>query len=41
LTSTDIHASQTLAAIGRNLHVLCEKPLSTDMEEVRRRNSSS
>jgi myo-inositol 2-dehydrogenase / D-chiro-inositol 1-dehydrogenase len=40
-TSTDVHASQTLAAIGRNLHVLCEKPLSTDMEEVRRRNSSS
>jgi myo-inositol 2-dehydrogenase / D-chiro-inositol 1-dehydrogenase len=41
LTSTDVHASQTLAAIGRNLYVLCEKPLSTDMEEVRRCNSSS
>jgi myo-inositol 2-dehydrogenase / D-chiro-inositol 1-dehydrogenase len=36
-TSTDVHASQTLAAIGKNLHVLCEKPLSTDIEEVRRR----
>lgn len=33
-TSTDVHASQTLAAINKNLHVLCEKPLSTDMQEV-------
>lgn len=33
-TSTDVHASQTLAAIARGLHVLCEKPLSTDMDEV-------
>jgi myo-inositol 2-dehydrogenase / D-chiro-inositol 1-dehydrogenase len=39
-TSTDVHASQTLAAISKNLHVLCEKPLSTDIEEVRRHNSS-
>jgi myo-inositol 2-dehydrogenase / D-chiro-inositol 1-dehydrogenase len=37
-TSTDVHASQTLAAIGKNLHVLCEKPLSTDIEEVSRRD---
>jgi myo-inositol 2-dehydrogenase/D-chiro-inositol 1-dehydrogenase len=37
-TSADVHASQTLAAIGKNLHVLCEKPLSTDIEEVRRHN---
>jgi len=34
-TSTDVHARQTLAGIERRLHVLCEKPLSTDMEEVR------
>ncbi len=34
-TSTDVHASQTLAGIEKGLHVLCEKPLSTDMEEVR------
>lgn len=37
-TNTDVHASQTLAAIGKNLHVFCEKPLSKDMGEVRRRN---
>ena len=34
-TSTDVHARQTLAGIEKGLHVLCEKPLSTDMEEVR------
>lgn len=34
-TSTDVHASQTLGAIERGLHVLCEKPLSTDLAEVR------
>ena len=34
-TSTDVHASQTLAGIEKGLHVLCEKPLSTNMEEVR------
>lgn len=34
-TSTDVHASQSLAAIEKNLHVLCEKPLSTDLNEVR------
>jgi myo-inositol 2-dehydrogenase / D-chiro-inositol 1-dehydrogenase len=33
-TSTDVHASQSLAAIEAGLHVLCEKPLSTDMAEV-------
>lgn len=33
-TSTDVHASQTLAAIEHGLHVLCEKPLSTDLAEV-------
>lgn len=35
-TSTDVHASQTLAAIANGMHVLCEKPLSTDLEEVSR-----
>ncbi|KAK1144531.1 hypothetical protein N8T08_005404 [Aspergillus melleus] len=33
-TSTDVHASQTLTAINKGLHVLCEKPLSTDLAEA-------
>ncbi|KNG90160.1 hypothetical protein ANOM_001409 [Aspergillus nomiae NRRL 13137] len=33
-TSTDVHASQTLAAIEKGIHVLCEKPLSTDLKEA-------
>ena len=33
-TSTDVHASQSLAAIAKGIHVLCEKPLSTDLAEV-------
>ncbi|GAD98694.1 predicted protein [Paecilomyces variotii No. 5] len=33
-TSTDVHASQTLAGIEKGIHVLCEKPLSTDLEEA-------
>jgi len=33
-TSTDVHASQTLAAVEKDLHVLCEKPLSTALDEV-------
>ncbi|KAK3639964.1 hypothetical protein LTR56_012138 [Elasticomyces elasticus] len=33
-TSTDVHSSQTLAAMKRGKHVLCEKPLSTDLEEA-------
>lgn len=36
-TSTDVHASQSLAAIAKGLHVLCEKPLSTDIDEVSRK----
>jgi myo-inositol 2-dehydrogenase/D-chiro-inositol 1-dehydrogenase len=32
-TSTDVHASQTLAAIAKGIHVLCKKPLSTDLTE--------
>ena len=34
-TSTDVHAPQTIAAIEKGLNVLCEKPLSTDTDEVR------
>jgi myo-inositol 2-dehydrogenase/D-chiro-inositol 1-dehydrogenase len=33
-TSTDVHASQSLSAIAKGLHVLCEKPLSTGLNEV-------
>ncbi|KAF2153665.1 NAD-binding Rossmann fold oxidoreductase family protein [Myriangium duriaei CBS 260.36] len=33
-SSTDVHASQTLAALKKNVHVLCEKPLSTNLEEA-------
>ncbi|KAL4808165.1 hypothetical protein BDV18DRAFT_158277 [Aspergillus unguis] len=33
-TSTDVHASQSLKAIAKDLHVLCEKPLSTDPVEA-------
>ena len=33
-TSTDVHARQALGGIKKGLHVLCEKPLSTDLEEV-------
>jgi myo-inositol 2-dehydrogenase/D-chiro-inositol 1-dehydrogenase len=38
-TSTDVHAPQTIAAIKKGLNVLCEKPLSTEIEEVRDRLS--
>jgi len=33
-TSTDVHAIQTLKGVDKGLHVLCEKPLSTDIEEA-------
>ncbi|KAK5069206.1 hypothetical protein LTR64_008640 [Lithohypha guttulata] len=35
-TSTDVHASQTLAAVEKDLHVLCEKPLSTALDECQK-----
>lgn len=33
-TSTDVHAIQTLKGVEKGLHVLCEKPLSTDLAEA-------
>jgi myo-inositol 2-dehydrogenase/D-chiro-inositol 1-dehydrogenase len=33
-TSTDVHAVQSLKAIEKGLHVLCEKPISTDLAKV-------
>lgn len=33
-TSTNVHAQQTLDAIAKNLHVLCEKPLALSLGEV-------
>ncbi|KAF2716452.1 NAD binding Rossmann fold oxidoreductase [Polychaeton citri CBS 116435] len=35
-TSTDVHAIQSLKGIEKGLHVLCEKPLSTDLDESQR-----
>lgn len=34
-TSTNMHAPQSIAAIKKGLHVLCEKPVSQNMDEVR------
>lgn len=33
-SSTALHVPQTLAALERGLHVLCEKPISTSVDEV-------
>ena len=34
-TATSVHAEEAIQAMEKNLHVLCEKPLSTSIEVVR------
>jgi len=34
-TATSVHAEEAIKAMQKNLHVLCEKPLSTSIEVVR------
>jgi myo-inositol 2-dehydrogenase / D-chiro-inositol 1-dehydrogenase len=33
-TATKVHAEETLAAIAKDLHVLCEKPISLNIDTV-------
>lgn len=37
-TATSVHAEEAIKAMERNLHVLCEKPLSTSIAVVRIRD---
>lgn len=40
-TATSVHAEEAIKAMERNLHVLCEKPLSTDIEIVGHSNPTA
>ena len=33
-TPNDVHAEQALAALGRGVHVVCEKPLAVSTEQA-------
>lgn len=35
-TTNELHCSQTIAAAQRGLHVMCEKPLATELDDAAR-----